>query len=317
MPTNYRRLCHEDRSIIQALRKEGFKQSVIADVIGVNQSTISRELMRNTGCRGYRPRQAQLLAEQRKCRQRRPRKLQGSIAQEVEARLRLLHSPEQISGAMAREGFDAASHELIYQYIAQDKTAGGTLYTCLRINGKRRYRRRVKGSRSKIPGRVDIAQRPASVESRRYFGDWEADLIEGRKGTGFILTLVERKSRLTIFEKLPDKQAPTVTESIVRRLCPLRVRTLTFDNGMEFAGHIEVTRSLGAKGYFCTPYHSWEKGLVENHNGLFRQYYPKGSSFEGIDQTSLDRIEIQLNERPRKVLDFKCPMDYLNKIIAA
>lgn len=317
MLTKYRRLCQEDRSIIQSLRKEGFSQAFIADVLGVSQSTISRELGRNTGCRGYRSRQAHILAGERKGRQRKGYKIQGAVSDEVDARLRLRHSPEQISGAMGREGLDAPSHESIYQYIAQDKATGGVLYTFLRINGKRRYRRRIKGSRSKIPGRIDITQRPPSVELRRYFGDWEADLIEGRKGTGFVLTLVERKSRLTIFQKLPDKKAPTVTEAIIRRLCPLKVRTLTFDNGLEFAGHLEATRSLGARGYFCAPYHSWEKGLVENHNGLFRQYHPKGSSFEAIGQASLRNIEIEINQRPRKCLDFRCPMDYLNKIIAA
>lgn len=317
MPIKYRRLCHEDRSIIQALRKKGFSQSSISEVLGVSQSTVSRELTRNTGFRGYRPRQAQLRADERKWRQRKAQKIQGIVAEEVESRLSLLHSPEQISGSMALEGFDAPSHESIYQYIANDKAAGGKLFSYLRINGKRRYRRRVKGSRSKIPGRVDISLRPPSVETRRYFGDWEADLIEGRKGTGFVLTLVERKSRLTLFQKLPDKQAPTVTGAIIRRLCPLKVRTLTFDNGLEFAGHLEVTRSLGAKGYFCAPYHSWEKGLVENHNGLFRQYYPKGSSFASVDQQALDQIELQLNQRPRKSLDFRSPIEYIEQVIAA
>jgi IS30 family transposase len=303
--------------MIQDLRKQGLNQSQIAKVIEVHPSTISKELKRNTGQRGYRSKQAGLFAAERKVTQRRKRKIIDEVAQEVESRLRQLHSPEQISGAMAKEGLVAPSHEAIYRYIVRDKKAGGELFVCLRINGTRRYRRRVKGPRSKIPGRVDITQRPFSVESRRYFGDWEIDLVEGSKGTGFILSMVERKSRYSIFEKLADKKAATVTEAMIRRLWPLKTRTLTYDNGLEFAGHLEVSRELGTKSYFCAPYHSWEKGLVENHNGLLRQYYPKGSSFEGVNDRSISQVEEQINDRPRKLLEYACPMDYLSRLTAA
>jgi IS30 family transposase len=218
---------------------------------------------------------------------------------------------------MAKEGLVAQSHETIYRYIVLDKKAGGALFAYLRINGTRRYRRRVKGPRSKIPGRVDITQRPFSIESRRYFGDWEIDLVEGSKGTGFILSMVERKSRYSIFEKLGNKKAATVSDAMIRRLWPFKTRSLTYDNGLEFAGHLEVGRELGAKGYFCAPYHSWEKGLVENHNGLLRQYYPKGSSFETINERSIAQVEEQINDRPRKLLEYASPMDYLNRLTAA
>ena len=298
------------------MRKQGFSQAQIAAAIGFHPSTVSRELARNTGLRGYRPAQAHRLALGRKATQRRGHKIGVALAAEVESRLRGLHSPEQVSGAMAKEGFDAPSHETIYRYIADERAAGGSLYTCLRINGKRRYRRRSKAGRSKIPGRVGIAERPACVASRRRFGDWEVDLVEGRKGTGFVLTVVERKSRLTLFEKLADKRAATVSEALVRRLSAMRVSTLTYDNGLEFAGHLAVARALGAKSYFCAPYHSWEKGLVENHNGLFRQYHAKGSSFAAITGESLKRIEDELNSRPRKVIEFARPIDYLSRLTA-
>lgn len=298
------------------MRKQGYSQAQIASAIGFHPSTVSRELARNTGLRGYRPTQAQRLASARKATQCRGHKIDADLAGEVEARLRELHSPEQVSGAMAKEGFDAPSHETIYRYIDDEKAAGGSLYTCLRINGKRRYRRRSKAGRSKIPGRVGIEERPACVESRKRFGDWEIDLVEGSKGSGFVLTMAERKSRLTLFEKLSDKRAATVSEALVRRLSGLKVKTLTYDNGLEFAGHLEVARELGAKSYFCAPYHSWEKGLVENHNGLFRQYHAKGSSFAEITADSLQQIEEQLNSRPRKVIEFARPIDYLNKLTA-
>lgn len=297
--------------------RQGNSHSEIADALGFHVSTIGREIQRNSGQRGYRPKQAGAFAAERKARQQKRPKIVGSIAIEVEARLRLLHSPEQISGSLRRDNSETISHETIYRYIARDKKAGGELYVSLRINSRRRRRPRVKGNRSQIVGRVDISQRPVSVETRRFYGDWEVDLVEGTKGTGFILSLVERKSRYSQFEKLEDKKASTVATAIVRRLRGYKVRSLTYDNGLEFADHLEVTRELGAKGYFCTPYHSWEKGLVENHNGLLRQYYPKGESFEEVNQSALNWVEEEINERPRKALEFASPADYVHCLLAA
>ena len=297
--------------------RQGNSHSEIADALGFHVSTISREIHRNSGQRGYRPKQAGAFAAERKARQRKRPKIVGSLAVEVEARLRMLHSPEQISGSLRRENSETISHETIYRYIARDKKAGGDLYVCLRINSRRRRRPRVKGTRSQIVGRVDISQRPASVETRRFYGDWEVDLVEGTKGTGFILSLIERKSRYSLFEKLEDKKASTVATAIVRRLRGYKVRSLTYDNGLEFSDHLEVTRELGAKGYFCTPYHSWEKGLVENHNGLLRQYYPKGESFAEVNQSALNWVEEEINERPRKALEFASPADYVHCLRAA
>jgi transposase, IS30 family len=317
MPSTYRRLCQEDRYTIHRLLQEGKTSSQIARALNFHPSTISKEIKRNSGGRGYRPKQAGQFAAERKARQRRSPKIVGIIAEEVELRLSDLHSPEQITGSMRKEGYDAPSHETIYRYIARDKRAGGTLYTHLRINSKRRYRRRVKGPRTKIPNRVDITQRPASVDARIYYGDWEVDLVEGKKGTGFILSIVERKSRFSLFEKLETKQASTVSGAIISRLRAYKVRSLTYDNGTEFSNHLEVSRCLNAKGYFCAPYHSWEKGLVENHNGLLRQYYPKGESFKEIDPNGLGWVEDEINTRPRKTLNFSCPADYIDRILAS
>lgn len=313
----YKRLCQNDRDRIYRRRKEGMNEKEIAEDIGFSASAVNREIKRNSGGKGYRSKQAGEKAAVRKFNQRREHKIRGELAVEIESRLRVRHSPEQVAGALAREGVDGPSHETIYAYIAADKKAGGDLHTYLRINGKRRYRRRCKASREKIKDRVDISERPASVDVRRFFGDWEVDLVEGTKGTGFILTLAERKGRFTLFEWLPNKSAAVVSAAIVRRLRGWRVRTLTYDNGMEFSRHLEVGRALGAKSYFCKPYHSWEKGLVENHNGLLRQYYPKGTSFAGITRTELGLVENEINERPRKTLGFKSPMDYRSNLIAA
>ena len=174
----------------------------------------------------------------------------------------------------------------------------------------------MKVGRERIAGRRGLEHRPKAVENRQRFGDWEADLIEGRKGSGFLLSLYERKSRLGKLVRLKTKRSDETTEAIIRALASYRVLTVTYDNGLEFSGHLEVTRRLGAAGYFCAPYHSWEKGGVENFNGLVRQYYPKGSDFSEICPQKLARVERELNARPREVLDFLRPIDHEHKIAA-
>jgi len=211
-----------------------------AEDIGFSPSAVNRETKRNSGAKGYRSKQAGDKAAARRLNQRRGHRIRGDLAVEIESRLRCRHSPEQVAGALAREGVDGPSRETIYAYIAADKKAGGDLHTFLRINGKRRYRRRCKGSREKIKDRVDISERPASVDARRFFGDWEVDLVAGTRGTGYILTLAERKGRFTLLEWLPDKSAGVVAAAIVRKLRGWRVRTLTYDNGTEFSRHLEA-----------------------------------------------------------------------------
>jgi len=169
----------------------------------------------------------------------------------------------------------------------------------------------------KIPDRVGIEERPLAVEKRKRFGHWEADLVEGAKGTGFVLGLYERKSRTYLIAKLEDKRSVTVAEAIVEKLTGWKVLSVTYDNGLEFSGHVSVGIALGAKSYFCNPYHSWEKGGVENANGLLRQYLPKGTSFAGVDDILLEGIEEEINTRPREILGFKCPMDYVPKLLTA
>ena len=240
----------------------------------------------------------------------------GSLEEEVDGRLERKHSPEQISGALRLEG-TRVSHETIYSHITRDKAGGGTLYKNLRINGKRRYRRRAKAGRiGKITGRVGIEERPKVVDARSRHGDWEVDLIEGSKGSGFLLSLYERKTRLGKLIHLPDKGSEGTARAIIETLEGYKVRTLTYDNGLEFSRHAEISRVLNAGGYFCAPYHSWEKGGVENFNGLVRQYFPKGSSFETITPKELQRVEDEINQRPRKTLGYSSPADHEHKLAA-
>lgn len=317
MQNQNRHLREEERGVIYRMNKAGKTQPEIAQAIGFSQGTVSKELKRNKGKRGYRPKQAhQKATKRKKGKDSRERVIQGEIKGIVEKRLKRKHSPEQISGRLKIHGIHV-SHETIYKHIVEDKADGGTLYKQLRINGKRRYRRRAKAGRvSKIIGRVGLEHRPKAVELRSRYGDWEVDLIEGIKGSGFLLSLYERKSRLGKLVYLPTKGAKGTAQAIIRALKNYKVKTLTYDNGLEFARHAEVSKELKVRGYFCAPYHSWEKGGVENFNGLVRQYFPKGSDFRLISGLELRRVEQEINQRPRKTLSYKSPSELETKLAA-
>lgn len=312
----YRRLRSSDRHVIYRMSKAEKTQEEISQALGVSQSTVSKELARNRGLKGYRPKQADEKASAiQAAKKKRSCVIIGAVEARVRHHLGLKHSPEQISLRLKSEGI-GVSHESIYQYVNDNRQQGGRLYTNLRINGKRRYRRRSRASRTKIPDRIGIERRPKIVEQRIRYGDWEADLIEGTKGSGFILSLYERKTHLGKLFKLESKAAQETSEAIVAQLKGYKVKTVTYDNGLEFSGHRSVSKQLGAKGYFCQPYHSWEKGGVENFNGLVRQYLPKGTSFANLKQQRLNEIELEINERPRKTLNIKSPSELEYKLAA-
>lgn len=300
------------------MKQAGKTQDEIAQAIGFSQGTVSKELARNHGERGYRPAQAERLAVERKSQKRtRPKVMIGIIKDEVEARLRIKHSPDQISKSLALQDLKV-SHETIYQYIADDRKAGGDLSLHLRINGKRRYRRRSKiGRVGKIPNRVDIAERPTVISERKRYGDWEADLIQGGAGSGFLLSVYERKSRVGKLYHLPDKSSAKTKNAIVTVLQGYKVSSITYDNGLEFSMHELVNELLDCESYFCRPYHSWEKGGVENYNGLVRQYFPKGHDFATITPERLLEVEEEINHRPRNILGYQSPNDLLDHLRAS
>jgi transposase, IS30 family len=303
-----RQLTLEERYQIYALRKAGYNQSEIAAELGRHPSTISRELHRNAGRRGYRPRQAQATAQAR--RQRRVgRRIKPVTWLLVEALLRQDWSPEQVSGWLKSAQRIHVSHEWVYQHIYRDKARGGDLWHHLRCQKRRRKRYGRYGRRGQIPGRVSIEERPALVETRGRLGDWELDTIIGRAPRRAIVSMVERKSKYTLLAQVERPTAAAVGEALKQQLQPYRekVRTLTADNGREFACHQEVAQCLDAAFYFAHPYHSWERGLNENTNGLVRQYFPKRSDFSQITGADLQRAVAQLNHRPRKTLNYKTP----------
>lgn len=318
MSKKYRRLCAEDRKVIYNMRKAGSSQEDIAVAIGFSQGSVSKELSRNRGQKGYRVQQADGIARDRqRKKKRRSKVITERVKSEVDARLILKHSPDQISKKLAEKG-TKVSHESIYSYILDDRKAGGTLWKCLRINGKRRYRRRSKvGRGEKIPSRTDIDERPQEVGDRSRYGDWEADLIQGSAGSGYLLSVYERKSRVGKLYKLSEKTSKEVAIGIVSILVGFDVKTITYDNGLEFAMHEFVNELLGSESYFCKPYSSWEKGGVENYNGLVRQYFPKGSDFSLISLERLSEVELEINQRPRNILNYKSPSEFLDVLKAS
>jgi IS30 family transposase len=316
----YNHLTEEERYQIDDLRREGFNQKQIAKKISRSPSTLSRELHRNEGERGWRPRQAQLKALERLVIRgtNNARKVSAEAWCYAEKYLTEDQwSPQQISGRAELEGVEPISHETIYQRILEDKNDGGNLYTHLRCKKKRKKRYgSARSTRGAIPNRVDIDQRPAIVDSRKRTGDWEGDTIIGsHDGGAVIASMVERKSRYTVLAKAKNKTTTAVIESINQHMLPIAnlVHTITLDNGKEFSLHGVMSAMLNADVYFAKPYHSWERGLNENTNGLVRQYFPKKIPFDNISYHDLQRVTRKLNNRPRKCLGYKTPFEVFSK----
>lgn len=305
---NYTQLARHQRYQIYALIRAGHNQTQIATVIGCHKSTISRELRRNRGLKGYRPYQADEFAFDRQCAAYRSR-IAWQTWQQVERLLRQEWSPEQIAGYLKLTKQPTVSHECIYLYVYAEKRRGGTLHRHLR--SQKRQRKRYNGyiRRGQIPNRTSIDQRPQIVARKGRFGDWEADTIIGARHKGGILSVVERKTKLVRLRKLITKSATEMKDASIELLTPLaaNVHTITVDNGKEFCEHELIAAGLNAHIYFAHPYASWERGLNENTNGLVRQYFPKKYDFTKITAEELQRVEDLLNNRPRKTLGYLTP----------
>lgn len=305
---SYTQLAQEQRYQIYALMKAGHRQTEIAAIVGVHKSTISREVRRNRGLRGYRPLQAHQWALQRR-QTKAPCRLTPEQWRLIDHLLREDWSPEQISLWLAEQKALTISHEWIYQHVLQDKAHDGTLYRHLRCQKARKKRYGAYDRRGQLRNRVSIEERPKLVEDRTRLGDWELDTIIGKGRRQALVSLTERTSRLALIAKVPNKEAEGVTRAILNLLAPLaeHVHTLTADNGKEFAQHEAIAEALTADFYFAHPYASWERGLNENTNGLIRQYFPKSCDFTTITQKDLDHVMHKLNNRPRKCLGMKTP----------
>ena len=306
---SYTQLTHEERYQIKALLDMECTQTEIADQLGVHKSTISREVRRNRGQRGYRPKQAH-----EKALERREQKAQTSIRPEtwkrVEEKLQMDWSPEQISGWLKKKQLPTVSPEWIYQYIYADKQASGTLYKHLRCQKKRRKRYGKYERRGTIPARKSIEERPEVVDLRERLGDWESDTIIGKGHQGAVVTLTERNSRFTLIRKVAQKSAELVAQAMIDLLSWVQhLETITSDNGKEFAAHQKISKKLLIDFYFSHPYASWERGTNENTNGLIRQYLPKMRDLTTVTAQEEIMIMDRLNLRPRKCLDFSTPFE--------
>jgi transposase, IS30 family len=306
---NYHQLTSEQRYQIYALKKIGHSQTEIAKCMGVNKSTISRELCRNSGQRGYRPKQAQEKCE-RRLKSKAKRRINSEHWDLIKRKLALDWSPEQISGWCKVNDVLQISPEHIYQYIYADKKAGGELFKHLRCQKAHRKRSGTYDRRGIIPDRKSIDERPAIVDQRQRLGDWERDLMIGKNHQGAVLTLTERKSRFTLLRKVDGKHAEAVAQATLQALNWLpNVETITNDNGKEFALHKTISTALSANVYFAHPYASWERGTNENTNGLIRQYLPKNRNLSTLPIQEELTIMDRLNLRPRKCLAFKTPFE--------
>ncbi len=319
MGKHYRQITMDEREVIAKLHYEGKKPSEIAGALKRDKSTIIRELGRNSSssydC--YAPCRANQRADMRRRKaSRRPRLKNKAIRAYVRGKLALGWSPELIAGRLSLEHpGQAISYEAIYQYIYHPKTEDREeLIASLRRAHKKRKQKSIgrKARKTKIPNRVPIDDRPQSVEARRYYGHWEGDSLVSRKSTAALNSLTERKSRLLLLTKLDRKGAAETRRAVVARLRKLPAamrRTLTLDNGTENAQHEKITAAIGTKCFFAHPYASWQRGTNEHINGLIRWYLPKGTDFSKITDKQIAQIESLINNRPRKCLGFRTPIE--------
>ena len=315
----YVHLSLSERDIITTMLAEKESLGDIAKVIGRNKSTVSRELKLNSSpeYRLYLSHRAHSRAALRKTQANTHLRLKNErIESYVRSMLKDGWSPELIAGRIEidQPGL-SISHEAIYQYIYHPDTKDRQeLIQCLRRAHRKRRNKGIgrKVRKTKIPNRVPIDQRPTAVENRAQFGHWEGDSLVSRKSLVALNSLVERKSRYLMLTKLDAKTAEATCNAVVERLnnLPARARrTLTLDNGTENALHEKITSSISTKCYFARPYASWQRGTNEHVNGIIRWYLPKGTDFSKISNEHIARIEFLINNRPRKCLGFKKPIE--------
>ena len=311
---NYSQLTENERYQMYALKKAGYSQQDIAVLMERNPSTISRELKRNAGSRGYRPQQAQRLTNDRRKTAYKARKVTHEIRAKIDVLLRQELSPQQVVDYLARRKHVSLHHETVYRLIYADKKNGGDLYAHMRIASKP-YRKRYGhyDRRGKIKNRVSIDDRPAVVDRGNRIGDWEGDTIIGKGRKGALLTMVERRTLYTVIVRLSGKQAGLLAKAAIQGMQHLKdkINTITLDNGLEFAKHETIASGLDADIYFAHPYASWERGINENTNGLIRQYFPKDTDFNDVSDAQIEHVMNRLNNRPRATRGGKSPNELL------
>lgn len=317
---NMSHLTLEQRYTIDVMNRNGYKQKDIAKAIDKDKSVVSRELKRNKDGRSGEYRHDLAQRKYKKRQKEKPKKIKFTkeVQENVEALLKEDYSPEQIVGTLEKQNKSTVSVERIYQHIWTDKKQKGDLYLHLRNQG-RRYRKRgnAKDNRGIIKNRIGIEKRPKIVDERSRFGDLEIDLIIGKNHNQAILTICDRASGMLKMRKVKSKQAIEVGEALVEELEEWKpyIKTITADNGKEFAHHEFVAEVLSIDYFFARPYHSWERGSNENLNGLIRQYFKKSTDFTNITMEQVKEIEKKLNTRPRKRFQFENPIFVMDNLL--
>jgi transposase, IS30 family len=314
MGRRYEQLSLGERHALFRLHEAGAAVSEIAGRLGRHRSTIYRELRRNRRADGdYLPETAQRFAWARRLRGSRIERL-SRLGALVRDRLAMGWSPEQIAGRLRRERSEhAVSHEAIYRFVYSPVGRRGRLHRCLCRAKARRGRRARKSRRAPMIGlRAPIRWRPSAASSRSQFGHWEGDLMHFRRQRDALLTLHERKTRLTVAAPLPSKSADLTAGTIIARLAglPRRARrSITLDNGGEFARHDRLERELGLRACFCDPYCAWQRGGIENANGVLRRDVPRHATLSHYTAADLDDLAWAFNTTPRKCLGFRTPLE--------
>ncbi len=316
MEESYKHLEYEERVLIGHLLKEGVSIREISRQLGRAASTVSREIRRANSPREYRPYFAQQASKKRRKKSyHKPQLKSRELQEHVIKMLRKGLSPEQTSGRLEQDqSRQTISHEAIYQFIYKHRPELAK-HLCRHHAKRKKFRHSKKVKKPAIPQRIPISERPLHIANRQEIGHWESDTVNSTGNVSAVEVLVERKSRYVLIRKLPSKSGQTVATIIIsalKTLPPFTRKTLTYDNGGENAGHRLVNYHLGTKSYFCEPYHSWQKGTVENTIGLIRRIYSKKTDFRSVPESDLKRLQNALNNRPRKCLDFKTPMEVMS-----
>ena len=315
MPKQYNQITADERDKIAVYLAGGFNYSDIARMLGRDRSSIMREIKRNSSKQYYvyTSMHADRRSAERKSKANRHDRLKNDFIREyVHEKLKEQWTPELIAGRLEQDHPGLSiSHEAIYQYIYED--APELKKYLPRSHRIRRKRKNAKAnSVNRIPERITIDQRPQEANDRIQFGHWEADAVVSRQSLASLAVLAERVSRLTKLKKIKRNNAEHFSNAIVSRLkivAPGRRKSITYDNGKENMNHQSINQSLGTQSFFCNPYHSWEKGSVEQIVGLVRRYLPKKTDFAKVSDDQITYIEHQLNSRPRKCLGFKTPYE--------
>lgn len=315
----YHHLTLVERIIIYSEYHNGSSYRAIGRLLSRHHTTISREIQRNglVYSGGYKVERAQDTADLRRLATKaNPKRSNKKLYDYVVSRLKAEDSPDIIAGRLKRERpNDTAmhvSHETIYQWIYDDFLNGGMLYKYLHRSNKRRQKRAKFGYKRSIPqGRASIHERPKTVEARKTCEDWEGDLVEGKKGTGFFVTQTERRSKLILASKVRTKHASVVSAKMIQQFSSYihKAKTLTLDNGKEFYDYKKLEESLNIKVYFADPYSSWQRGTNEHANGMLRRYFPKGTDFSKVTNRQLQAVVDKINNRPRKSLQYRTPVE--------